>query len=187
MTLQRAMQHTITGDFFFEEVDEEDLYYRNAKRAIIEIQVGDTDLKRAVFVHCGHPHLRIPQNDYWTVSDLETGLATGDGETAQQAIEDAKRRFNQDNALVKLVTSVASFIDEYGRANMAANKPVIREESMIFWYEDDDLKWARVKSQRRHLNPNNGVACLITHHPTSVVAMPDIVYVWPELEDLYDA
>lgn len=186
MTLQRVMKHIITNDFFFEEVEEKDLYYRDPKRAIIEIRVEDTDFKRALFVHRGHPNPRIPQLDYWTVSDLETGLATGTAETADGAIEHAKARFVQDDALITLVKSVVSFIDEHGRANMAANKPVIREESMIFWYEHPLLRWARVKSQRKHLNPDNGTACLITHHPTAVVAMPDIVYVWPELEDLYD-
>jgi len=184
--MKRAMRNPKTDEVFFKDVEEDKLYYRNAKRAVIELPVAGIDVKRALFIHRGHPNPRIPQLDYWTVSDIETGHAISSEGTVQKAIDEATEALAQDNAIVKLVKSIVSFIDEYGRANLVPNKPVIREGSMLFWYEKPLLRWARVKSQRRHLNPDNGIACLITHHPTSVVAMPDIVYVWPELKDLYD-
>lgn len=183
--MYRAVIDRITDEFEFEEVETKDLYYKDPQRAIVELDMGGSDLKRVCFVHRGHPEPHVPQWEYWTCSDLETGLAVGYKSTAKKAIEHAQDRCAREGATRDLLVSVIAFIDENGRANPQPNRPIIKEGTVIAWRDEDEkLKWAPVKSKRDHLNPDNGVACLVTHHPTEVVAMEDILYVWPTKEDL---
>ena len=181
----KAMKDPKEG-FAFREVPQDELYYKDVERSLVELTLEDSGLKRLCFLHRGNPNPRQPQLDAWTCSDVETGLACGVGGSASDAKADAERQFAKPDATRRLIASVAAFINEFGKANLVPNRPVIREGTVVAWGDEDEkqIKWGTVTGKRDHLNPENGVACLITKDPFDVVRMVDVIYVWPTREDL---
>lgn len=164
------------------EVPEDKLYFKDVARSLCTFPVGVTEIERVCFLHRGHLEPNVPQLDYWTVSDVETGLGIASGETVVETKENARGALGQTK-LMFVIASILTFIDQHGRTNYARERPVIREGSVVVWREDGELTRAKVASKRDHI-ADEGVACLITHHPTKVVLPEDVLYVWPTQEDL---
>lgn len=177
--MRRAVVGRFTEEFVLETVPEESLYFKSAERALAFIPVRDTRLERVCFVHRGHPDWRVPQLEWWTVSDGETGLAAAYGQTAQAALANAGAQVNV-HGLRWIVESALSFIAEHGRAN--GKRPVIREESAIFWRHPTthNLEWGRVQSKVTALTSDIAVAVIC--NGGRVVRIEDIRYVWPGRE-----
>lgn len=178
--MQKAMLNRNKGIFEFQSVPLDELYYKSQNGAVVEVTVT-ADLQRICFAHRGHPDYRVPQTDAWTVSDVETGLAVGTGDTARGAIEDANEKA-QSYGPEWVATSALAFIAQYGRTE-GIEQPVIRVGSPIFWREPQtcELKWGRVKMKVTGLT---GRVIGFVVNNARVVDASDIHYVWPRRIDL---
>jgi hypothetical protein len=181
--MKKATRGRFDGKFQFLDVPDEDLYFRDLNRAMVDIAFSPSGLERPCFVHRGHYSPNYPKELWWTVSDCQTGLGVAAGPTAQHAIDEARRRSIQ-RELDEIAQSVMNFLTDYGYPNCEKPDPTLN--AVVFWRQRlrdgyHPLVWGIIQKGVASITVREATAVIV--NGPRIVEKSEILYVWPRRED----